>query len=207
MLSKKVFSFVLMINQLLTTISFSFLAIFSSAQCCDDNGLSYRENLLIGEVLDYFPELDSINIRFKKSRIKTSLNARPTALSLIFRKRENRKYVVRINNRDSSEAILLSEAPSDARFGVLAHELCHIVDYNSRSFFGVIKRLLDYRSKKTKEQFEKKIDSMVIARGLGDKLYAWSYFVIHESNADQEYIEFKKQIYLEPEEIRLIMQP
>ena len=37
--------------------------------------------------LSYYPELDSSVISLKKARIKTTLNARPTNTSLIFRKR------------------------------------------------------------------------------------------------------------------------
>ena len=46
---------------------------------------------------------------------------------------------------------------------------------------------------------------MTIKRGLGWQLYNWSFYVLYESDAKLEYKEFKKTIYLEPEEISEII--
>ena len=44
--------------------------------------------------LSYFPELDSKKIVFKEKKIKTTLNARPSFLSVLFRTKNNRKYII-----------------------------------------------------------------------------------------------------------------
>jgi hypothetical protein len=161
--------------------------------------------LAILQTLAYFPELVNTKIVFKEARIKTTLNARPTVFSLLFRSKRNRKYVVRINSKNTDEIVKLGEVPFNAQIGLFGHEFNHFVDYSKRSIFGVIGRMFDYTSKKKKELFEKEIDSLTINRGLGWQLYDWSYFVIHTSNASSTYKEFKKNIYLEPEEIRQMM--
>jgi len=102
--------------------------------------------------------------------------------------------------------ILLSTVPFNARVGLFGHELAHFADYNSRSFFGVLGRMFAYSNKKGKEKFEKEIDSLTIERGLGWQLYDWSDFVLNHSNGSVSYKEFKRQIYLEPEEIKLIIE-
>jgi hypothetical protein len=151
--------------------------------------------------LSHFPELDSSQITFKEARIKTTLNARPTFASLLFRKRSKRKYVIRVNTRNRDSLILLEEVPFEACIGLFGHELTHFWDYRQRSFGGVLKRLFSYSSLKGKEKFEKEIDSMTVSNGLGKQLHAWSNYVLNESKGSAKYKAYKKLVYLEPEEI------
>lgn len=97
--------------------------------------------------------------------------------------------------------MLFKNASFNARVGVLAHELNHIMDFSSKNIFGIIGRGLSYASKKKKEKFEKKIDQMTIELGLGWQLYAWAVYILEGDTATEEYKEFKREIYLEPEEI------
>jgi len=151
--------------------------------------------------LSYFPELEKSKIVFKEAKIKTTLNARPTVGSLLFRNRRKRKYVVRINTTKRDSAVLLNEVPLNAMIGLFGHEFCHFIDYRSKSLFGVLERMFNYTSKKAKENFEKEIDQMTIERGLGWQIYDWSYYVLNLSNASESYKKYKELFYLEPEEI------
>lgn len=163
----------------------------------------YKLSILIA--LSYIPELSNTKIKFKETKIKTSLNARPTIASLIFKKKEKRTYVVRINNSRKDSIALLSKAPFNARIGVFAHEFCHFKDYSTRNFKGIMQRLSAYNKEETKEAFEKEIDLNTIELGLGWQLYDWAYHVLHNANARKKYIEFKRLIYLEPEEIEKLL--
>jgi len=158
------------------------------------------------KALSFYPELIEHHIEFKEARIKTTLNARPTIWSLFFRRKEKRHYVVRINTRKKDSLVTLSEVPFNAQVGVLGHEFGHFSDYSRRSFFGVLQRLFAYGSKKKKEAFEKEIDAFTIQKGLGWQLYAWSHFVLYSSDATEKYKDFKRLIYLEPEEITPLIQ-
>lgn len=151
--------------------------------------------------LSHFPELDSSQITFKEARIKTTLNARPTFASLLFRKRTNRKYVIRINTRNQDSLVFLEDVPFEACIGLFGHELTHFWDYRQRSFGGVLKRLFSYSSLKGKEKFEKEIDSITVSIGLGKQLYSWSHYVLNESKGSAKYKTYKKLVYLEPKEI------
>jgi hypothetical protein len=151
--------------------------------------------------LSYYPELKSTRIEFKLAKINTTLNARPTIGSLLFRSRGNRKYVIRLNEQQVDSIIRFQDVPFAGKVGVLGHEFGHLVDYSDRSFFGILGRLLAYTSKKRKAAFEKEIDLLTIQRGLGKELYTWSYYVLYQSNAQATYKAFKAQIYLTPEEI------
>jgi len=97
--------------------------------------------------------------------------------------------------------ILLSDVPFNSQIGLFGHELGHFADYHKRSFFGVLKRLISYSTLKGKSKFEKEIDAITIEHGIGWQLYAWSYYVLFDSDGSTAYKEFKRSVYLTPKEI------
>ncbi|MFT6815487.1 MAG: hypothetical protein ACJAZ3_001397 [Sphingobacteriales bacterium] len=137
--------------------------------------IEFEHELALYTALSYYPSLKTTRIKFKKSKIKTTLNVRPTIGSTIFRSKENRKYIVRFNKHRKDSVINYLDIPFNARVGVLAHEFAHIADYNSRNFFQLFSRATDYSTKKTKAKFEKEIDSLTIKKGLGWQLHHWSH--------------------------------
>lgn len=163
----------------------------------------YELSILLA--LTYFPELETSSIKFVNKHIKTTLNARPTVASLFFRSKKKRKYVVRINTDSDAGIVLLDEVPMEAQMGLFGHEFTHFVDYSQRNFFGVMGRMFSYMGKKSKARFEKEIDVRTIKRGLGEELYAWASFVLKSPSSSEEYKTFKRLIYLEPDEILVIM--
>lgn len=154
--------------------------------------------------LSHYPELQNNPIRFKQARISTTLNARPTLGSLLFSRKENRKYVVRINSTMADSIISVYHLSETAKKGILGHEFGHFADYETCNFWQVLGRAFSYLSKKRKAAFEQSIDTETIKRGLGIELYAWSYYVLFESNATVSYKNFKRETYLTPEEIQTI---
>lgn len=156
----------------------------------------------IAIVLNHYPELKAKKIIFKKAKITTTLNARPTFGSLLFVKKTNRSYVIRINSSDEDSVILLNQIPLNAKIGLLAHEFSHFEDYQKRSVFGVLARGLAYSNKRAKAKFEKEIDLSTIQHGLGWQLYDWSDFVLNQSKASTLYKAFKAETYMKPHEIK-----
>jgi len=159
--------------------------------------VSYRLSIL--KTLSFYPELANTRIIFKKANLKTSLTTRPTFFSLLFRSKKNRTYVVRIDEFENK--IRVKDAPFNAKIGVFGHEFSHIVDYSQRSIWGVFGRGFAYLSKKKKADFEKHIDRLTIEHHLRTQLYDWAVFVLNSPNGTEEYKLFKREIYLEPDEI------
>jgi len=155
--------------------------------------------------LAYFPELKNSKIKFKKSLIFTTLNARPTVWSVLFKKKEKRNYIVRINKTTRDSMVTYNEVPFNAKIGLLSHEFTHFVDYLDKNIGGVAKRLKMYMRKDTKREYEHEIDSLTVSRKLGWQLYDFSYFVLNTSDASAKYKIFKKYTYMLPEEILNIM--
>lgn len=155
--------------------------------------------------LSFFPELDSTRIVFKEAKIKTSLNARPTIGSILFRRRENRTYVIRIKPNNGDSVATLDQVSFNGAIGVLGHEFNHIVDYANRGFFGIIGRLFSYTNKRGKRQYEREIDQMTIEKGLGWQLYDWEDYVINKSMATARYKKYKKSVYFTPNDLKIII--
>lgn len=164
----------------------------------------YELSVLIA--LSYFPELKKSTIIFKSAQINTTLNARPTTLSVILRKKTKRKYIIRINTSERDSVVTFNQVPFNARIGLLGHEFNHFIDYRRRNAFQIINRLMDYTTPERKQKFEQEIDRMTIRRGLGWLLYDWSVFVLQKSNASKSYKRYKRHIYLEPQEIKAIIE-
>lgn len=169
--------------------------------------ITLENEIEIRLALSYFPDLKCKEIIFKERKIKTTLNARPTIGSLLFSKKNNRSYVIRINTHESDSVISLNDVPFEAKIGLFAHEFSHFSDYQSKSLFGIIARGISYSSKISKAKFEKEIDFMTIQRGLGWQLYDWSNFIQNESCATYKYKKFKLNTYLTPLEILKVIQP
>ncbi|ASB50245.1 hypothetical protein [Alkalitalea saponilacus] len=148
------------------------------------------------------PSLHDQRITVKYAHIGTTMNARPTVWSLIFRNRDNRHYIIRVNKNEEFEGVQYNpDIPMESRIGLWIHELMHIKDYNDRGFFGVLERGWQYLSKRGRAKFEYEIDMMVIEAGYRYYLYRWAYYVLYDSDASDEYKQYKRDIYLTPEEI------
>jgi hypothetical protein len=156
--------------------------------------------------LMYYPDLKATNIRFKKSGITTSMAALPRGGN-IFRKPQNRKYTILINNRINSNRVpLLSDVPFTAKVGVIGHELAHIVDYKTKSNIRLMyEGLAYYFNNGFKRKLEHRVDCIAIYRGLGEGIIAFRIYIDNESDATEKYKIFKQKIYLSATDIERII--
>lgn len=151
--------------------------------------------------LSFYPELKFTKIKFEYKEIKTTMAARPE-FNCIFN--NSRSYVIYINaNASENGSVSYQDLNLKQKIGIIAHELAHIVDFESRSNGSIISCGLLYKcSPQYHKNLERSTDELVIKKGLGNELYAFSDYVINHSNASKKYIEFKKKNYLLPEEIK-----
>ncbi len=165
----------------------------------------YAENTFVymqEAAFAYYPELESVNIRFKEKKLKTTMAARPSLFS-VFRMKKNRVYYIYINNdKKNPNSLLLKELPSNAQVGVIGHEYAHILDYQSKSNLQLVGYGFKYVfSKKFKKKLENNIDEITISRGLGWQVYNFSSFVFNDSSVTSKYKAYKKKFYYTPSEI------
>jgi hypothetical protein len=128
--------------------------------------------------LSYFPELANAKIKFKiKNSTKGIISTRPT-IGAIFRRSSKRKYLVLIFQPSGPNTIpLFSTAGINGQVGILGHELCHILYFNNKTGLGLIGLGINHVSSKYMDQFERRTDSVDIARGLGYQLMAWKSYL------------------------------
>lgn len=153
----------------------------------------------------YYPELKNTQILFKYKSIKTTMACKPTLASMF--KLKNRKYIIAINNthKKSFGGIFIEDVPFNCQIGLIGHELAHIIDYEHLGFWGILWRAIDILIDKSRMNYEKSIDKITINSGLGWQLLDWSDYVLNRSKASDHYKEFKAKNYLQPQEIKALI--
>lgn len=181
-----------------------FISISGYSQIPEKWNFPEEYDSLVVFLADSLEDLQDVKIKVREKRIGTTMAIRPSFFSF-FKKPEKRTYVLVINNREDFSGILLDDVPKEARVGLLAHEMMHVRDYQNRNFLGLAQRGWQYLSKQGKRRFEHEIDQMVIDAGFGFFLYSWSAYVIDDSEVDDDYRQFKRTTYMQPEAILSIL--
>jgi len=149
--------------------------------------------------LSYYPELLNEHIRFTYARINGTAQTTVTFGSIF--KKIDKQYIVFINDDIKKTGLLLTDASFDAQVAVLGHELAHVADFKTRSFFDMIWWGLNYLVVKQRAKIETRTDKSTIRHGLGWPLYFWSDFVLNHSKASERYKRIRETKYMKPNEI------
>ncbi len=157
---------------------------------------TYEE--LFDSVCVGFPELINEDIVLVMKKIKTTMQARPYN---VFGKI---KYKIYLNSDKNFKGIHFQDIPQKAKIGIIAHEMCHILDYKHKSKIELLKTGIRFLSKEGRAKYEKSIDILTIKKGFGSHLKAWAHFAMYDSNASDKYKAFKKYYYLKPKEIEWV---
>ncbi|PLX24033.1 MAG: hypothetical protein C0599_03080 [Salinivirgaceae bacterium] len=104
-------------------------------------------------------------------------------------------------NMGKSRGVPLNELSFDARVGLFAHELAHIIDYRRKRSLGIIALGFKYVTKRGKQELEHTIDRIIIWRGFGHQLYQYAVEVSKNQAISDDYRKRRQSIYLQPEEI------
>jgi len=92
---------------------------------------------------------------------------------------------------------ILDCVPLNAQIG----ELGHIIDYQNKGTFGIIKTGIGYLFNDTKSKLEKKVDWITVNHGLKKELVAFISYILNESNAPENYKNYKNKIYYSPQQL------
>lgn len=156
--------------------------------------------------LQAYPELRDVEIEFDYRNIPTTMQCRPKPISII-RRSEKRKFLMVFNqNMGKSKGVPLNELSFDARVGLFAHELAHIIDYRRKRSLGIIGLGFKYATKRGKQELEHAIDRIIIWRGFGKQLYQYAVEVSTNQSISDDYRKRRKTIYLQPSEIKELIQ-
>lgn len=131
------------------------------------------------------------------------MQAQPV-FSSIFRKRGKRSYVILISEtiHIGDDYFDILDLEDDIMIGWLGHELGHVMDYRSRSGFGMMIFGLRYLySKNYLKEAERRADSFAIRHGMGNYIIATKNFILNHSDISEKYKDRIRRLYLSPEEI------
>ena len=154
----------------------------------------------------YYPHLKEINIEFRERKMKMTMMARPS-VCFLFQKKENRKYVIIVNNDSINRAPRIVQNMSiNMQVGVIGHEYAHITDYEHMNSLQIIKYGLQYLFKKQRRIIEYRTDSIAIAHGLGWQIHHFATYINNSEEISERYKKYKHSIYLRPKQIADIIE-
>jgi hypothetical protein len=145
---------------------------------------------------DGFAELRNVPISIMPMNTKFTMAAFP----IPFRSRRGYCLILGFGQRNQ---VPWKDVPQRARKGLVAHELCHFVQYKSMGKWQLARHCIRYAlSRSYRKRTEYATDSMVIDRGLGKELFSWARHSAYNESNSEEYRRYKLMHYLTPIEIK-----
>lgn len=175
--------------------------------------LKYKHNKQIPKVIEknvltalsFYPELIDTHIKFVfKKKIKGSVMQAQPVVASIFKSRDNREYQVNISAllRLVHSATPIHQLPDNIMIGWIGHELGHIMDYEQRSKFGLVKYGFGYLfSDSHRKLGESTADIFAVNHGLGQYIIDTKKFILGHTELPKAYKEKIARVYLSPDEI------
>jgi hypothetical protein len=105
-------------------------------------------------------------------------------------------------NAGKTKGAALNQLSFNARVGLFAHEIAHIVDYQRKHTGQIAKTGMSYTTKRGKVRIEHSIDRLLIWKGLGRQIYTYATQVLKNQKISANYRERRTTIYLQPTEIK-----
>ena len=152
--------------------------------------------------LKHFPELQDTRIKFRYKKLKTTMAARPTPLS-VFRRPHKRTYLILINKYNPE--IPLDSVNFNGQVGVVGHELAHILSYENMSGWEILKMAVRYGNYNYRRKMERNTDLEALKRGLGWQILDYNRFAQDYKHASKKYRKYKKKIYMSADELELTL--
>lgn len=172
---------------------------------------SFRENKTIPKVIEtevlkalsFYPELQktSIDFVFKQNIKKSVMQAQPDIPAMI---KGKRAYKINISAlfKLTTTAIPIHQIPKDILIGWIGHELGHVMDYENRNVFKMIRFGLGYLFSTTYlREAERVADTYAVNHGLGWYILQTKNFILNHAELSEKYKSKIARLYLSPDDI------
>lgn len=155
------------------------------------------------KALSFYPELQKTCIRFvfKQNIKKSVMQAQPDIQALL---KGNRAYNINISAlfKLTTTAIPIHQIPKDIMIGWIGHELGHVMDYENRSIWGIIRFGAGYVfSPAFVRQAERVADTHAVEHGLGWYILQTKNFILNHADLSKKYKNKIARLYLSPDDI------
>lgn len=157
------------------------------------------------KALSFYPELQNVSIDFVfKQHIRKSVMQAQPKIGSMFLGRKNRRYQINISAlfKLTHTAIPIHQIPTDIMIGWVGHELGHIMDYEQRSIWGMIRFGVGYLlSPRYIKKAEKVADTFAVSHGLGYYIIETKNFILNHAELPEKYKRKIARLYLSPDDI------
>lgn len=162
-----------------------------------------EESILIA--LSHYPELKDtkIDFVFKKDIKKSVMQAQPKINTLLSSKKK-RAYQINISSmfKLTNSSTPIHQLPQNIMIGWIGHELGHIMDYQSRSLFSLMRFGTGYLfSERYIQKAERAADTFAVDHGLGFYIIETKNFILDQSDLSEKYKKKIIRLYLSPDDI------
>ncbi len=153
--------------------------------------------------LEYYPELQDVQIEFRRKKINTLMAARP-APGFLFTTKKRRKYIIFISTAQQNQSRkMLENMSSCAQTGLIGHEYAHILSYLEKSNLEMLAFAVSYYFRK--KQIERETDRIAVERGLGSQIIDFNMHIHRSKLASRKYLRNKSRNYLSVSEIESLI--
>jgi hypothetical protein len=157
----------------------------------------------LSTALAFYPELTAHPLTIRWAKLgRATMAAQPRPDFWRFPAQE-RPFVIKVSsNLHLNHRVKLSEAPHEVLVGWLVHEMGHLMDYQRRSFWGMLRFGVGYLlSGRYRRQAEFTADGFALERGAGAYLLATKRFLLAHSHLSQKYKTRLMRYYPTPEDV------
>ncbi len=153
--------------------------------------------------LSRYPELKNVRIEFLFRPITATMETRPKINLKAFTK--HRTYQVFLNNNEGkNKALDIDSLTESVKIGWIAHELGHIIDYESRNAFSLMAMGIYYLTVPSfKRNIEQSVDIITIRHGFGYEHCEGVEYLLYGSKATEWYKKNNVKYYLPIEKMNM----
>ncbi len=171
-----------------------------------DTSVPHSWEEAIQYALDFFPELQNVRIRIKARKNLLHCQCRPGLLSFL-QKPDKRTYQILISTTTVRELtpLLFENLSFNARVGMIAHALAHIIQFQQLSRWDLVKNFLSYPLPSFRKKWEKEADKKVVEHGLGWEFFDWAN-LLQKLETNNMAIRYLNHFHLDPDDVLFYIQ-
>lgn len=172
--------------------------------CFEDPATEQVYGNFFTQALAHYPELRNVAIRIRFANLTTTMSSRPQ-ISVLVCSRKNREYLLTIDSLQEEQAGMFFRLSDSARYGLIGHELGHVLDYHHHRLGGVVLTGLEYLF--CRARLEHRVDRIAVSHGFREYLCKYAEAAFNPAFAGHRYARFKRKYYYNPSQLAQLEVP
>jgi hypothetical protein len=115
----------------------------------------------------------------------------------ILKNRHNRIYIISVRDKKVNPNLCFETIPDSAKIALIGHEIVHVLDYKTQSFFEIIAMGIKYNCcPNYKRRIEWITDSLTIVNNMGYENICFSNYIYNSPFVSKKYLKKKQKYYM-----------